>query len=116
MKVAIVGSRHAAATDIAFLYEKLPPNCTGIISGGAMGIDSLAEKMAAAYHIPFTKIQPDYARYGKKAPLVRNRKIVEKADLVLAFWDFHSRGTAHTIVHCLQIRRPVRVFRLDNHR
>ena len=113
MKVAIIGSRNTHLTDIAFLYEKLPPQCTGIISGGAMGIDRLAEKMAARYHLPFTKILPDYARYGKRAPLVRNRKIVESADLVLAFWDFRSRGTANAIVQCLQLQQPVRVYRLD---
>ena len=35
---------------------------------------------------------PEYARYGKSAPLKRNLQIIDYADLVIAFWDGSSRG------------------------
>jgi hypothetical protein len=94
------------------MRDVLPKDCTAIISGGAQGIDSYAEKLAAQLNIAFEKYEPDYGAYGKKAPLIRNVEIVNRADKVLAFWDFHSRGTAHTIALCIKHRVPVRIFRL----
>jgi hypothetical protein len=99
-------------TDLRYIADRLPEDCTGIISGGARGIDSHAEALAARLRIPFMKHEPDYSRHGKRAPLLRNLKIIENADVVLAFWDFHSRGTAFTIVECLKRQIPVRVYRL----
>jgi hypothetical protein len=34
---------------------------------------------------------------GKKAGPVRNQQIVDKADVVIAFWNGDSRGTKSTI-------------------
>jgi hypothetical protein len=112
VRVAIIGSRNARKTTLSWIASKLPENCGCIISGGAAGIDCLAEKLAQERGIPFMKYVPDYHRHGRRAPLIRNEKIIAKADLVLAFWDFHSRGTAFTIVRCLEKQIPVRVFRL----
>lgn len=53
---------------------------------------------------------PDYQRYGRRAPLVRNEQIVEYADQVLAFWDGESHGTGRTIALCIEKNRPVRVI------
>ena len=55
---------------------------------------------------------PDYARYGRAAPLRRNVQIVAYADLVLAFWDGKSRGTRFVIDQCRKQGVPVRVYRL----
>jgi hypothetical protein len=41
--------------------------------------------------------RPDYKRYGRGAPIVRNKQIVQESDLVLAFWDGKSRGTKSSI-------------------
>jgi hypothetical protein len=112
VRVAIVGSRNARQTSLSWIASKLPEDCHCIISGGAVGIDSLAEKLARMRGIPFIKYVPDYRSHGRRAPLIRNEKIIAKADLVLAFWDFHSRGTAFTIVRCLEKQIPVRVYRL----
>ena len=61
---------------------------------------------------PTTEFLPDYARYGRAAPLRRNVQIVAYADLVLAFWDGKSRGTRFVIDQCRKQGVPVRVYRL----
>jgi len=59
------------------------------------------------------EVSPDYRKYGKTAPLVRNAAIVSMADQVLAVWDFSSRGTAHVIAQCIERGVPVRVIGPD---
>ena len=71
MKVAVIGSRSITAYP---LEEVIPPETTEIISGGARGVDALAREYALAHGIPLTEILPDYAQYGKGAPLRRNKK------------------------------------------
>ncbi len=102
MKIAIVGSR--SFTDYALLVAEverleasLSTKITGIVSGGAKGIDTLAEAYAREHSIPMQIIRPDYATYGRRAPLVRNKEIVKAADVVLAIWDGQSPGTAHAL-------------------
>ena len=107
MKVAVICSRSITSYP---LDEVIPADTEEIISGGARGIDTLAREYAQAHGIPCTEIRPDYARYGKGAPLRRNLEIIEKADLVIALWDGKSTGTAHTIRKCREIGKPVVIF------
>ena len=97
MKLAIIGSRSITAIDLDAL---VPPETTEILSGGARGVDTLARAWAQAHGLPCTELLPDYARYGRSAPLKRNILLVQSADLVLAIWDGASRGTAFTIAEC----------------
>ena len=94
MKVAVIGSR---GLYIANLDKYLPPETTEIISGGAQGIDTCARVYAQLHGLKLTELLPDYAKYGRAAPLVRSRAIVEAADRVLAIWDGQSRGTGYAI-------------------
>ena len=89
MKAAVIGSR----TLYVNIENYLPGDITLIISGGARGIDTLAKKYADKMNIPKLIFLPDYKKYGKSAPLVRNKLIVDNADVVIAFWDGKSRGT-----------------------
>ena len=83
MKVAIIGSRKLTNVNIS---EYIPKGVTKIISGGANGIDALAEKYADEHNIPKLIIEPNYRRFAKGAPLKRNETIVKEADLILAFF------------------------------
>lgn len=107
MRVAVIGSRSLLVSD---LERFLPFETTVIISGGACGIDRCAKQYALAHSIPYVEFLPDYAKHGTKAPLLRNLEIVASADLVLAFWDGSSHGTAHVIRQCKQRGIPVQVF------
>ena len=94
MKLAIIGSR---TLSIEHLEQYLPLNVTEIVSGGAPGIDRVAANYAKSVGIAFTEFLPDYARYKRAAPLLRNKQIADYADEVLAFWDGTSKGTMHTV-------------------
>ena len=39
--------------------------------------------------------------------------IIEKSDIVFAFWDEKSRGTKYVIDKCKKIKHPIRVFVLN---
>ena len=112
MRVAVIGSRNSRGLTVEDIIQKIPKNCTELVSGGAIGVDRLARQAAKRLDLPLIEYRPDYARYGRKAALYRNAQIVCGADLVLAFWDMDSRGTAHTIVECIRGRIPVKVINL----
>jgi len=113
VKVAIIGTRNATNFNYKKIAEHLPQECSVIISGGAVGVDSAAEEYAQAYNIPFYKILPNYKLYGRNAPLVRDTQIVNEADLVLAFWDMKSRGTSFTIAECIRLGVEVRIIGIN---
>jgi len=112
MKVAVIGSRQAPEDAVRLITEQLPDTTSEIISGGADGIDRAAEQVAAEQGIPLTVIRPDYARYGRSAPLKRNDAIIDRADMVLAFWDGQSKGTQYVITECVKRGRYVRLIPL----
>ncbi|MCL2069023.1 MAG: DUF2493 domain-containing protein [Oscillospiraceae bacterium] len=114
MKVAVIGSRNAENFDMNRIGEYLPEDCTLIISGGAPGVDTAAERYAHEHGIAFHKILPDYDSHGRRAPIVRDTQIVRESQLVLAFWDFRSRGTSFTISECIRLGVPVRVISINN--
>lgn len=97
MIVAVIGSRNFQ--DFSLLEATLSslPEITQIVSGGAKGADSLAEIFANQRHISVVVIKPDWKQYGKGAGIVRYRKIIEVADMVVAFWDGKSKGTSSSL-------------------
>ena len=106
MKVAVIGSR-SLNVDIE---KYMPKSARLIITGGARGIDSLAERYADLHGIPKKVLVPDYSKYGRSAPHVRNRAVVEEADMVIAIWDGVSRGTKYTINYAMKRNKPVAVY------
>ena len=111
MKVAVIGSRSITNFDLA---EFLPKDTTEIVSGGASGVDTVAQKYADKTGIPIKVFRPKYELYpGKRAPLERNLEIIDYADLVLAFWDGKSRGTKFVIENCKKMGKPVKIFLPD---
>lgn len=110
MKVAIVGSRGLQIEDFT---PYLPEGTTEIVSGGAKGIDRCAAAYAKANGLTLTEFKPDYARFGRGAPLKRNLEIVEYADFVLIFWDGASRGSRFVIDACEKMQKPHRVVAMS---
>lgn len=110
MKLGIIGSRQAKALGYDDIRENIPDNCTMIISGGAVGVDTMAEIVAKQMNINFKKILPDYKIFGRTAPLVRNSEIVKQSDKIIAFWDHKSTGTAHAIRECIRLNKPVEII------
>lgn len=104
MKLLIVGSRSITDFDLS---PYVPPEVDTIISGGARGIDSLAEQYADLHHLSKYILQPRYDLYGRAAPLKRNERMVDMADAVLVVWDGRSRGAQYTLKYARKADKPL---------
>ncbi len=84
-----------------------------IISGGAKGIDMIAEQYADQHKISKMILRPRYDLYGKAAPIIRNHEMVEMADVVLIVWDGKSKGTKSTELYARKTQKRVIVVVCD---
>lgn len=110
MKLAIVGSRSLNDYEtVKNAVNSLCTEVTEIVSGGARGVDSFAERYASEHSIPTVIFKPDWAKYGKRAGFIRNKDIVARADFVLAVWDGESRGTLDSINHARKLGKHVQI-------
>lgn len=107
MKLLIVGSRSVKEFDLS---KYIPPQTELIISGGASGVDSIAEKYADEHKISKLILRPRYDMYGRCAPLKRNESMVDVADTVLVVWDGISRGTKYTIDYAKRKNKTIKVI------
>lgn len=97
MNIAIVGSRDYQHLErVRSFVRTLPPN-TVVVSGGARGVDTVAEETAKEVGLKTAILRPDWGRFGKVAGFMRNESIVLNSDRVVAFWDGKSKGTRNTI-------------------
>lgn len=114
MIAAVIGSRTFEDYNImkAILKDK---GLTGIISGGAKGADRFAERYAQEIGLPIEIIKPEWEKYGRAAGVMRNKEIVNKADIIFAFWDGKSKGTKSSIDFAEKIRKKVEIiYYLEN--
>ena len=109
MTLAIIGSRDCPAVDIEEYLDEMPD---AIVSGGAKGADTYAREFAIKKGIRLIEHLPEYAKYGRGAPMVRNRLIIDDCDKVLAFWDGKSRGTKYTLDYAEKIGKPAKIIRI----
>ena len=72
-----------------------------IISGHCSGVDLMGERYAAENGFNVKIFLPEWGKYGRAAGPIRNKKMVECADLVIAFWDGRSKGT-RSLIKCAQ--------------
>ena len=107
MKIAIVGSRNLKVNN---LKKYLPKNVTEIVSGGARGVDTSAKEYADTHGLKFKEFLPEYEKYGRRAPLVRNDLIIDYADAVIAFWDGTSKGTKYVIDRCKKVNKDIKIY------
>lgn len=110
MNIAVVGSRNYQDLRSVVSYVKSLNNTSIIVSGGANGPDSIAVKVANKYKLQTLVFLPDWDKYGRSAGIIRNTKIVDACDMLVAFWDLTSRGTADSIKKALDRNKPVTIF------
>lgn len=111
MKLAVVGSR--TFNDYEFLKKMLAFHpCDQIISGGAKGADTLAIRYAIEMGINYKEKEflPNYKLHSRRAPLVRNQKIADACDELVAFWNGESRGTGHVVWLAKRAGKPVYTY------
>ena len=106
MKLLIVGSRSITDFDLS---PYVSADVDTIISGGAGGVDALAEQYADTHRLSKYIIRPRYDLYRRAAPLKRNEQMVDVSDAVLVIWDGQSKGTQHTIKSAEKANKPLTV-------
>lgn len=91
---------------------------TAILSGGAVGVDRLAQSYAEENDIPFFLYKPYHlvdtkVDYQPRYFFTRNKQIVDNCDEMIAFWDGKSHGTEDAIRYARKKRKPVTVIEPD---
>lgn len=118
-KVIVAGGRDFASfTRLCMILDGHFRETGGveIVSGGARGVDSMAERWARTRGI-FCDVHPaDWKKYGKRAGMVRNAEMAEIADELVAIWNGESRGTAAMIDMMKRRGKPVTVYGYDGRR
>lgn len=109
MRLAIIGTRDCKPIEIDSYVDVLPSE---IVSGGAKGVDTYARIFAERHNLPLTEFRPEYDKYGKSSPIIRNKQIVEYCDSVLAFWDGKSKGTQNAICYAKKLGKPIKIIKI----
>ena len=108
MKILIAGSR--TITDINILLKvitlsgyKITPS-DEIVSGGARGVDTLAEFYAKGKCIPIKIFKPDWNKYGKSAGVIRNYEMAKYCDVGIVIHN-GSNGSINMIKNLIKFGR-----------
>lgn len=83
-----------------------------IVSGGAKGVDSMAEQYAKEHKIPTQIFYPDWDKYKKGAGLMRNTDIVKESTHVLALPGKKSVGTVDSINKAKIMQRNLKIVNI----
>lgn len=103
MKIIIAGGRDFNNYELLEkeLYKILPrkrDEPIEIVSGGATGADALGEKYAKEHFLRVKKFPANWDKWGKSAGPKRNTEMADYANILIAFYDGKSRGTANMIL------------------
>lgn len=114
MKVIIAGS--ISLTGYALVNEAVLESgfeITEVFSGAANGIDKSGERWASLNGISLRVFYAAWEKYGKRAGPIRNKQMVEEADVLIAIWDGVSPGTKNVIEEANKKGIPVFIKRVD---
>jgi hypothetical protein len=111
MRVIVCGSRQWTDREaIANRLFDLPVDSV-IVHGAAPGADRIAGQEAEKLGLLVEEHPADWDYYGKRAGFVRNERMAKiGADLCIAFWDGHSRGTAMMVDLAERYDIPIELY------
>lgn len=92
------------------LSEKQRTHTVVVISGTARGADQMGERYARERGFQLRRFPADWEQYGKSAGHIRNAKMADNADALIAFWDGESKGTKNMIDNARRKGLAVRVI------
>lgn len=116
INVAFSGCRDATwePSYLSIVMQKhIDPDFCQVLVGDAVGIDLYVRSYCRQRGIPFTEFRADWATYGKAAGPVRNQKMIDQADMLIAFWDENSPGTRSAITIAKKKGIPVSVYNVN---
>lgn len=115
--VIVCGTR--SFTDYRFVESKLnkllknlPKEKVQIVSGCALGPDTLAIQYAKEYGYKLIRFPAQWSVYGKSAGAVRNTEMAEFSTHCIAFWDGYSSGTKDMIEKAQKYNLNLRVIKI----
>ena len=109
MKVIIAGSRDCNSfTLVCQAIKESGFIISEVVSGTARGIDKTGEYWAMQNNIPIKEFIPNWDLYGKSAGIMRNLKMADYADALIAIWDYKSPGTKH-MIKCAK-KKDLKIF------
>ena len=122
--IAVVGTRNFTDKDTfkRIINEVITIEGTPnkIVSGGAIGVDTLAFEWAIENNTEVLVFKPKYEDFPKKkrwmAPKERNTTIVDNSDIVLAFWDMESTGTKDTINKSIKKGKRIYLYNIKENK
>ena len=98
LRTIIAGSRDISDYDkVACIIKESGFNISEVVSGTALGVDTLGEIWAEENNIPVKQFPADWDNKGKAAGFIRNTEMADYADALIAVWDGKSSGTKHMI-------------------
>ena len=128
MKIAIIGGRNfnnyqLLLNTLAHKHDKI----SLIVSGGADGADTLAERFADEFNIKksihdaewdnLDTDNPCVVKYNKRgkpynclAGFNRNTDIITECDILIAFWNGKSPGTKDSIDKAASLNKKIKVI------
>ena len=116
-RVAIVGSREYGWPEaVTRFVDRLPLDCVVVSGACPKGPDRWAVDRAKERGITVKEFPAQWALdgvYNRGAGLQRNKSVAEYSDIVVAFWDGCSRGTADTIKWAHKLGRSLLVIGPD---
>lgn len=89
--------RQIISEDLNALSQQYSDREIIFIHGGAVGVDTIGAEIAYELGFELDEHIPDWEGQGNIAGFVRNRTMVQKADICLFYWNGKSRGTQHAI-------------------
>ncbi|MCR4662865.1 MAG: DUF2493 domain-containing protein [Endomicrobiaceae bacterium] len=108
MKIVIAGSRTITDMNILVKVIKLSgykiTEQDEIVSGGARGVDTLAEMYAKNKGIPLKIFKPDWNKYGKSAGVIRNYEMAKYCDAGIVIHN-GSNGSINMIKNLIKFNK-----------
>lgn len=117
MKLGVVGSRTVTEKQkmaINILLDEVLRvyGVTEIVSGGALGVDTIAKEWAIRHNIKYVEFLPK-DKSNPSSYHERNQQIVDYSTRLIAFWDMKSPGTKSTIDKAHKAGKEINVLDLN---
>jgi uncharacterized phosphosugar-binding protein len=92
-------------------YVSSLPAGSIVVTGSAVGVDAEATRVARERGLSVIRVAASFEEArDAKAAADRNQKLVDQADVLVAFWDGASSGTRGTVDRALDSGKEVHVF------
>ncbi|MDO8610080.1 MAG: SLOG family protein [bacterium] len=114
-RVAVVGSRDYNDKFEIFKYLDTKIDKIGhLVSGGCpTGADSIAQIYAKERGLSITIHYPNWDKDGKGAGFIRNKRIVEDCDILIAWHANQSKGTQNSITLAQKLGKKVIIHNVE---